>query len=393
MAPPRQRISASSQPSYGRSSRARCSCPALARGRTARRRAPYAAGARGRVHGSARRAAAAGRAQYPLARVAPSQHCSRRGARALTWMMHLAPLPREPRRRHPPTPARPVRAGATAHRLAPSCPPRRQRECVDHTTAALLGAIAGAVDAAGWIALAGLLPSHLTASLVMIGASGGRDSSEVSARLAMVPVFVLTVALVKILARSLHARGLPVLQSLLTLLTVSLTIFCVVGTLTDSLLAEDPCVLLGVGGIGVASMAVQNTIMRLCLTKQSPTTVMTGNLTQFVMAVVDLLSASLAPGKTARVDRPPHGRAPDEAPTTRLCNAGMPLMGFVLGSVTCGWFASRHGLLSLSLPVALSACAAVRSWCALTPESARTQQAVQATPLLLFSVDTLRAGG
>jgi len=253
-------------------------------------------------------------------------------------------------------------------------------DSVDHTTSALLGAVAGSVDAAGWIALAGLLPSHLTASLVMIGASGGRDSSEVNARLAMVPVFVLTVVLVRALARWLQVRGLPVLQSLLTLLSASLALFCVVGTLTDTLLADDPCVLLGVGGIGVASMAVQNTIMRLCLAKQSPTTVMTGNLTQFVLAGVDVL-ARPRPGSVAC----------DDAALARLRNAGMPLLGFVLGAVACGWLAGRHGLLSLALPGALSAYAAVRGWRALGPTNARVHAAGAGPPALLFSVDALRA--
>lgn len=220
---------------------------------------------------------------------------------------------------------------------------------VDHATAALLGAVAGSVDAVGWVALAGLLPSHLTASLVMVGASGGRESADVTARLAMIPVFVVTVAVVKALARRLHARGLPVLQLLLGLLTASLLIFCVVGALTDTLLADDPSVLLGVGGIGVASMAVQNTVMRLCLSKQSPTTVMTGNLTQFVMALVDLLTTS------------------NDDTRARLRSAGLPLLGFVLGSVVCGWLAGQHGLSSLCVPVALAAYATLRSCRALAP--------------------------
>jgi len=238
---------------------------------------------------------------------------------------------------------------------------------VDHTTSALLGAVAGSVDAIGWVALAGLLPSHLTASLVMIGASGGRDSADVTARLAMIPVFVLTVVLVKALARCLHARGVPVLQTLLGLLTASLVVFCVIGGLTDTLLADDPSALLGVGGIGVASMAVQNTIMRLCLTRQSPTTVMTGNLTQFVMAVVDLLTTS------------------NDDTRARLRSAGLPLLGFVLGSVACGWLSGQHGLSSLCVPVALSAYATLRSFRALVPR----EQAHPAAKLqrLLFAAN------
>jgi uncharacterized membrane protein YoaK (UPF0700 family) len=238
----------------------------------------------------------------------------------------------------------------TARRPLAAAPRVDPASEVDHTTAALLGAIAGSVDAIGWVALAGLLPSHLTASLVMIGASGGRDSADVTARLAMIPVFVVTVALIKALARWLSTRNLPVLQTLLGLLTASLLVFCAIGSLTDTLLADDPSVLLGVGGVGVASMAVQNTIMRLCLTKQSPTTVMTGNLTQFVMASVDLLTTT-----------------GDHDSRARLRSAGLPLLGFVLGSVACGWLAGQQGLSSLCVPVALSAYATLRSCRALAP--------------------------
>jgi uncharacterized membrane protein YoaK (UPF0700 family) len=240
-----------------------------------------------------------------------------------------------------------------AHVATPSAAlPTETVSAIDHTTAALLGAVAGSVDAVGWVALAGLLPSHLTASLVMIGASGGRGSADLTARLAMIPVFVVTVALVKALSRRLLARRLPVLACLLALLTAALLVFFVVGALTDQLLADDPSVLLGVGGFGVASMAVQNTIMRLCLAKHSPTTVMTGNLTQFVMALVDLPS-------TAR----------DHESRARLRSAGMPLLGFVLGSVACGWLAGQHGLSSLCVPVALSAYATLRSFRALAPRA------------------------
>jgi hypothetical protein len=110
------------------------------------------------------------------------------------------------------------------------------------------------------------------------------------------------------------------------------------------------------------------------------------------MAGVDLLSSSLAHGASARLARPRRARAPDDDPTARLRNAGVPLLGFVLGSVTCGWFAGHHGLLSLSLPVALSAYAAVRGWRALRPERARSPQVVASAPTLQFSVDRLRAG-
>ncbi|MET0283269.1 MAG: YoaK family protein [Polyangiales bacterium] len=214
-------------------------------------------------------------------------------------------------------------------------------------SASLLGAIAGGVDAAGWFCLAGLLPSHLTASLVMLGARATEyDAAEVRARVAMLPVFVCTVALVKWSARWMAARRLPVLPVLLTFLTVGLALFCIAGSLSDALLADDPRVLLLLGGLGVASMAVQNAIMRLCLHQLCPTTVMTGNLTQLVMAGVDLLAH----------------REPDRDARTRLVSAGTPLLGFVLGSVSCGYLASRQGLICLLIPLALSLGITVRAW-------------------------------
>jgi uncharacterized membrane protein YoaK (UPF0700 family) len=216
----------------------------------------------------------------------------------------------------------------------------------DLLIASLLAAIAGGVDAAGWFCLAGLLPSHLTASLVMLGARAGEyDVADVRARVAMLPVFVCTVALVRWCARWLTRRSLPVLPVLLSAMTLGLALFCVAGALSDALLADDPRVLLLLGGIGVASMAVQNALMRLCLSQLCPTTVMTGNLTQLVMAVVDLLS-----------DRP------QEDAKRRMLNAGSPLLGFLLGSLSCGFVASHRGLVCLAMPLALASTLTLRAW-------------------------------
>jgi uncharacterized membrane protein YoaK (UPF0700 family) len=237
----------------------------------------------------------------------------------------------------------------------------------DRQLSALLGAVAGAIDAVGWVCLAGLLPSHLTASLVVLGASvGERGGADMSARLAMIPVFVASVAAVKALARHLQARELPVLQTLLGLLTVSLAVLLVCGTLSDALLTDDPRVLLGLGGIAVAGMAVQNAIMRVCLPKLNPTTVMTGNLTQVVTASVDLIAR--------RMQRKSAFERTDGEPRARLLSAGCPLCGFVFGTISCGFAATRCGLFSIVVPLCFSATATVLAWRALPRE--RSMQAL-----------------
>jgi uncharacterized membrane protein YoaK (UPF0700 family) len=262
------------------------------------------------------------------------------------------------RRNSTPPPARPHAADP---RPLTNLPPREQ------WTAALLAAIAGGVDAAGWFCLAGLLPSHLTASLVMLGARVGEyEAADLRARVLMLPVFVLTVAAVKWSARWMRAHRLPELPILLSVLTLGLAAFCSSGVLSDSLLTDDPRVLLVIGGLGVASMAVQNTIMRLCMPQLSPTTVMTGNLTQLVMSLVDLLAR--------------RGAGPD--PRIRLTGAGMPLLGFLLGSISCGLIASRHGLLCLFLPLALSLMITLRAWHRHAHEQARQPGALFVFPQL-----------
>lgn len=237
-------------------------------------------------------------------------------------------------------------------------------------SAGLLGAIAGGVDAAGWFCLAGLLPSHLTASLVMLGARVTEyDAADVRTRVAMLPVFVCTVALVKWSARWLNARKLPVLPSLLSAMTAGLALFCLAGALSDALLADDPRVLLLIGGLGVASMAVQNAIMRLCLVQLCPTTVMTGNLTQLVLSGVDLLAH----------------RRPDAEARKRLVGAGCPLLGFLLGSLSCGFVASQRGLLCLVIPLGLSATTTYLAWRRHRTERSQRDEAAIVFPIALVA--------
>src|SRR5258708_940196 len=65
----------------------------------------------------------------------------------------------------------------------------------DLVTAVLLSAVAGYVDTAGFLALFGLFTSHVTGNLVTAGAALARRAPEgVIARLAMIPIFMLSVA-------------------------------------------------------------------------------------------------------------------------------------------------------------------------------------------------------
>jgi uncharacterized membrane protein YoaK (UPF0700 family) len=59
----------------------------------------------------------------------------------------------------------------------------------------------------------------------------------------------------------------------------------------------------GTGLIGVAAMAIQNAAARLVLPSLVPTTVMTGNVTQFVIDIVDALRGVSTEARGAAIGR------------------------------------------------------------------------------------------
>jgi uncharacterized membrane protein YoaK (UPF0700 family) len=97
-----------------------------------------------------------------------------------------------------------------------------------------------------------------------------------------------------------------------------------------------------IGGSGVAALGVQNALMREALGGMSPTTVMTGNLTQLTMDLVQL-------AVPATMD--PKSRATARAETVRrIAKFGSALAGFVGGAAAGAWLTGTFGLQSLGVP-------------------------------------------
>ncbi|MDB4986070.1 MAG: conserved rane protein of unknown function [Myxococcaceae bacterium] len=269
----------------------------------------------------------------------------RRGARSrehsTPWPLGVLEVPEL--RRLPNVPLSKERL-ATADAAA-SC----EREDLVITT--LLSAIAGSVDAVGLLCLGGLLSWHVTASLMSHGASvSARDPSSVGARLLMLTVFVLAVAVSHAAARAVAACKLPLLPSLLSLLTAALVLNCVAAVVLQANVHEPDTSLLVLRGLGVTCMGLQNTLMRLALPKASSTTVMTGNFAQLVLTGLDLLWQRVA------------GTRPDDTELrAKIASVVAPLLGYLVGSSAAGYFTSRHGLLSLSLPAVCAVLATFRS--------------------------------
>lgn len=157
---------------------------------------------------------------------------------------------------------------------------------------------AGFVDAAAFIALTGLFTAHVTGNFVLIGAELVSTSSGVVAKLLALPVFILAVALTRLVTLVLERRGAAPLRPLLALEAAILIAFAVAGIALSPLGSPDGVAAITVGMLGVAAMGIQNGIGRLVIGHLAATTVMTVNVTQAVIDLTDRLCGARANAQT-----------------------------------------------------------------------------------------------
>lgn len=204
----------------------------------------------------------------------------------------------------------------------------------DVVVGAGLSFVAGFVDAAGFIALAGLFTAHVTGNFVLIGAELVAASTGVLAKLLALPVFILAVAATRVIALALERRNLQAMRPLLLIEAALLVAFAVTGALLSPLGSPDGARAIVVGMLGVAAMGVQNGVGRLVIGHLAATTVMTVNVAQ---AAIDLTDRLFGIGRT-------------EAATARLRRTLPTVLAFAVGALS-GAFA----------------VAAISFWCALLP--------------------------
>ncbi|KQP26553.1 YoaK family protein [Methylobacterium sp. Leaf100] len=190
---------------------------------------------------------------------------------------------------------------------------------------------AGFVDAAAFIALTGLFTAHVTGNFVLIGAELVSTSTGVLAKLLALPMFILAVAVTRLIALALERRGSPPLRPLLALEATVLIAFTIAGVAMSPLGSPDGAKAIGVGMLGVAAMGIQNGIGRLVIGHLATTTVMTVNVTQ---AVIDRLC----------------GAKLDDQVSTRLRRTLSAVAAFAAGAL-----AGAFGIAALSF------------WCVLVP--------------------------
>ena len=219
-----------------------------------------------------------------------------------------------------------------------------------HLHSTWLSAVAGYVDAAGFASLLGLFPAHITGELVAdaIAVSSGHFAAHT--HLWAFPVFVGAVVLATLVARIFRHYGLQARAGLLALVTLALAMFSISDPISW-LFNEGPLPVIVRGGFAIAAMGFQSALMRESLTGSCPTTVMTGNLTQAVIEIVDQVV-----GKVTRRLLSESALRARRAPVARV------LIVFMFSAALGGWLTRSYGSLSVLLPTLVTAALMVQAW-------------------------------
>jgi uncharacterized membrane protein YoaK (UPF0700 family) len=172
----------------------------------------------------------------------------------------------------------------------------------------------------------------------------------------MLPIFMVSVAIATLLARATRRGGHAPLFPLLALMTAALAVFGATGIFLRPFMTGPSNWAVGIiGATGVAAMAIQNMLMRDALNHWTPTTIMTGNLTQVTIQLVEMVVAVREPDaqKRARIRKDAR---------LRLIKFGLPLTGFVLGATMSAFLTPRYGFWSVGVPTVVAAALTAWHW-------------------------------
>jgi uncharacterized membrane protein YoaK (UPF0700 family) len=215
---------------------------------------------------------------------------------------------------------------------------------LEHWLPALLSVIAGMVDLTGFLNLGGLFTAHITGNLVVIGALVVRGGRINLAQILAIPVFVLAVAAVWLLARASGRRGHALLRLLLLVQFLLLTSVLAFSVITKPSAAPQSVMAVIAAMMAVSAMACQFALLRLALPVAPSTAVMTGNLTNAVLSLLNILSRS---------------EAPTVSDVARFRASLYLLIGFFAGCVTAAAAVTYVGDWAWSFPVALAGVATI----------------------------------
>jgi uncharacterized membrane protein YoaK (UPF0700 family) len=166
----------------------------------------------------------------------------------------------------------------------------------------MLSVNGGYVDTAGFLALHGLFTTHVTGNFVTLGAALVLGTGGAVAKLLALPMFCIVVIATRLLSGVLAARnlrsGVPVLRALVGFKVALLILGAALAIGLGPFASGDGWAALLTGMTLVAAMAIQNAIHRIHMGSAPPTTIMTGNTTQIMIDLADLMRGVPADART-----------------------------------------------------------------------------------------------
>jgi len=197
------------------------------------------------------------------------------------------------------------------------------------------------VDVIGFLTL-GIFTAHVTGNIVVIGALIVRHNRVNLAQILAIPVFIFAVAATWAIAKAFGKWGASLMRLLLLIQFLLITCLLIFSVIAKP--SSDPHGLMATiaAMIAVTAMGCQFALLRLAMPVAPSTAVMTGNLTNAVLALVDLSSRTQPLLKDDR---------------KRLSGALNLLVGFFLGCVAATAALLYVGDWAWSLPAVLAAVA------------------------------------
>ena len=202
----------------------------------------------------------------------------------------------------------------------------------------LLSVIAGMVDVIGFLSL-GIFTAHVTGNIVLIGALMVRHNRVNPAQILAIPVFIFAVAATWLVAKASGRRSAGLMRPLLLIQFLLITLLLVFSVITKPSANPHSLKATIAAMIAVSAMACQFALLRLTLPVAPSTAVMTGNLTNAVLGLVDSSSRT---------------QPLMEGHTKRLTGALHLLVGFFAGCVMATAALMYLGDWAWSLPAALA---------------------------------------
>jgi uncharacterized membrane protein YoaK (UPF0700 family) len=220
---------------------------------------------------------------------------------------------------------------------------------------ASMGFLAGYVDTLGFAALFGLFTAHVTGNFILFAVALAAPAHTPGIlKLLAFPAFILGVAACRLLIAGCERHNVAAIKPAYLLQLVLLLGFMMCGMLAEPLGTVADGLVIASGMLGAAAMGAHAAASKMLLNHLAPTSMMTGNVTQLVIDMVDRLRG-----------------AADAATRARSSKFFWQIVAFALGCGAAAFAYAAFGFAALVVPVAILAVYLFLPEPKLNPETAR----------------------